>query len=237
MFKILLLLFKTAKLGKLALTGGTMLLSVVAYAWIFGWRYAVGFVGLIFVHEMGHYIAARQRGLDVGAPTFIPFVGAWIELKERPHDAETEAYVGMAGPLAGSLGALACWFVARETDSQLFLALAYAGFFLNLFNLIPVSPFDGGRISAVLSPRLWLLGAPMLVALFLWRPSPLLILMAILAAPQVMQAIRGFTSPEHQAYYAADGETRLAYGLLYLGLAAFLAVFCFELHGQLPHVR
>jgi Zn-dependent protease len=235
--KLLLLLLNGAKLGKLALTGGSMLLSVVAYAWIFGWWYAAGFVGLIFVHEMGHYVAARRRGLDVGAPTFIPFVGAWVSLKDMPHDAETEAYIGMAGPLIGSLGALLCYFAARETGSTLLLALAYSGFFLNLFNLIPLSPFDGGRITAVLSPRLWLLGAPMLVGLFLWRPSPLLILMAILAAPQVMQAIRGFRSPEQQAYYAVDAETRLTYGLLYLGLAAFLAIMCYELHEQLPRAH
>lgn len=237
MLKLLLLLLNGAKLGKLALTGGSMLLSVVAYAWIFGWWYAVGFVGLIFVHEMGHYVAARRRGLDVGAPTFIPFVGAWVSLKDMPHDAETEAYIGIAGPLIGSLGALVCYFAARETGSTLLLALAYSGFFLNLFNLIPLSPFDGGRITAVLSPRLWLLGAPMLVGLFLWRPSPLLILMAILAAPQVMQAIRGFRSPEQQAYYAVDAETRLTYGLLYLGLAAFLAIMCYELHEQLPRAH
>ena len=78
MIKTLLLLLQAGKLGKVMLTGGTMLLSVIAYSLVFGWRYAIGFVGLIFVHEMGHYIAARQRGLDVGAPTFIPFVGAWI---------------------------------------------------------------------------------------------------------------------------------------------------------------
>ncbi|WP_300614859.1 site-2 protease family protein [Dokdonella sp.] len=232
--KLLLLLLNGAKLGKLLLTGGTMLLSVVAYAFVFGWRYAAGFVGLILVHEMGHYVAARRRGLDVGAPTFIPFVGAWIELKEQPRDAETEAYIGMAGPLAGSLGALACYYAARATGSDLLLALAYAGFFLNLFNLIPVSPFDGGRISAVISPRLWLLGAPLLVGLFFWRPSPLLILMAILAAPKVMEALRGFRSAEQQAYYLADAETRLSYAVLYLGLAGFLAVMCHELHAELP---
>lgn len=232
--KLLWLLLGGAKLGKLALTGGSMLLSIVAYAWLFGWGYAVGFVLLILIHEMGHYLAARRRGLDVGAPTFIPFVGAWIELKQQPHDAETEAYVGMAGPLVGTLGALAFYAAARATGSDLLLALAYAGFFLNLFNLIPVSPFDGGRISAVISPRLWLLGAPLLIALFLWRPSPLLVLMAILAAPQVMQALRGFSAPEQQAYYLADAETRTSYAALYLGLAGFLAVMCHELHAQLP---
>src|SRR5215218_4525998 len=125
MIKALLLLLKAGKLGK-------MLLSVIAYSWIFGWWYAAGFVALIFVHEIGHYIAARQRGLDVGAPTFIPFVGAWIQLKDMPHNAETEAYVGIAGPLAGTLAALACFYLARNYDSTLLLALAYAGFFLNL---------------------------------------------------------------------------------------------------------
>ena len=183
MIKTLLLLLKAGKLGKVLLSGGTMLLSVIAYSWIFGWWYAVGFVGLIFVHEMGHFIAARQRGLDVGAPTFIPFVGAWIELKDMPRDAETEAYVGIAGPLAGTLGALACFYLARNYDSRLLLALAYAGFFLNLFNLMPLAPFDGGRVTAVISPKLWLIGVPILVGLFFYRPSPLLILMAFIAAP------------------------------------------------------
>lgn len=95
MLKLIALLFTAGKFSKLLLTGGTMLLSVFAYALVYGWRYAVGFVLLIFVHEMGHYVAARRRGLQVGAPTFIPFVGAWIQLKDLPHDAETEAYVGM----------------------------------------------------------------------------------------------------------------------------------------------
>jgi Zn-dependent protease len=89
MIKALLLLLKAGKLGKILLSGGTMLLSVIAYSWIFGWWYAVGFVALIFVHEMGHYVAARQRGLAVGAPTFIPFVGAWVQLIDMPHNAET----------------------------------------------------------------------------------------------------------------------------------------------------
>ncbi|WP_409997699.1 site-2 protease family protein [Bradyrhizobium sp. SZCCHNRI3043] len=88
------------------MSGGTMLLSLVVYAGIWGWRYAAGFIALLFAHEMGHYIAARQRGLDVGAPAFIPFVGAWIALKEQPVDVETEAYVALAGPLVGTAAAL-----------------------------------------------------------------------------------------------------------------------------------
>jgi Zn-dependent protease len=236
--KALLLLLGGLKLGKVLLTGGTMLISVFAYALIFGWAYAVGFVLLIFVHEMGHYLAARQRGLNVGAPTFIPFVGAWIQLKEMPHDAETEAYVGMAGPFAGTVGALACYTLARHYDSNLLLALSYAGFFLNLFNLIPLSPLDGGRITAVISPRLWLIGVPILIALFFYRPSPMLIVIALLAAPQVMAAIKHDDhAPETRAYYNASVETRFTYAVYYLGLAAFLAVMVHDVHQMLGAVR
>ena len=236
--KLLLTLLAAGKLGKVLLSGGTMLLSVIAYAFVFGWRYAAGFVGLLLVHELGHYLSARQRGLDVGLPTFIPFVGAWVELKEQPHDVETEAWVGLAGPLLGSLGALACYFWARETDSRLLLALAYAGFFLNLFNLIPLSPFDGGRVTAVLSPRIWLLGAPVLVGLFLWRPSPLLVLMAVLAAPQLVKAWKfDPEAPENAAYYATTAETKLTYAMSYIGLLGFLAVMAHDTHEMLGALR
>ena len=236
--KLLILVLSSLKLGKILMTSGTMLLSIAAYALLFGWAFAAGFVLLILVHEMGHYLAARQRGLDVGAPTFIPFVGAWIELKETPMDAETEAYVGLAGPLAGTLGALACYYLGREQGSQLLLALAYSGFMLNLFNLIPVSPFDGGRITSVISPKLWLLGFPMLVGLFFYHPNPLLILMAILALPQVIAVFRGRTTPEDKPdYYQASMETRVSYGLFYLGLAVFLIFMTTGLHEQLGVLR
>ncbi|MSQ59405.1 MAG: site-2 protease family protein [Betaproteobacteria bacterium] len=238
MTKLLLLLFSGLKFGKILTTGGTMLISVVVYAFIFGWWYAVGFVLLIFVHEMGHYIAARRRGLDVGAPTFIPFVGAWIQLKDLPHDAETEAYIGLAGPLIGTIGALVCYFFARSYDSDLLLALAYSGFFLNLFNLIPLSPFDGGRITAAISPKLWLVGAPMLIALFFYRPSPLLILMALIAAPQVWKAIKfDPNAPENAAYYTVPSAKRWEYAIWYIGLAAFLAVMSHDVHEMLQGVR
>lgn len=234
MIKLLLLLFKGAKFGKVLLTGGTMLLSVFAYGLIYGWPYAVGFVGLIFIHEMGHYIAARQRGLNVGAPTFIPFVGAWIEMKEMPHNVETEAYVGLGGPLLGTLGALGCYFLARSTDSNLLLALAYAGLFLNLFNLIPISPLDGGRITAVLSPRIWLLGVPILIGVFLWRPSPMLIIIALMAAPQLMKAWKyDASAPENQIYYAISNQTRFSYAAYYVLLTGFLAVMTHDVYEML----
>lgn len=238
MIKLLLGLLAAGKLGKVLFSGGTMLLSVFAYALIYGAPYAIGFVALILVHEMGHYLAARQRGLDVGLPTFIPFVGAWIQLKDLPHDVETEAWVGLAGPLLGTVGALACYFFYRSNGEPLMLALAYAGFFLNLFNLIPVSPFDGGRITAIISPRVWLLGVPIMVGLFFWRPSPLLILMVILAAPQVWKAIKfDPNAPENAAYYAVEPAKRLEYAAYYILLAAFLAVMTSDVHDMLQQLH
>ena len=232
--KLLLLLFSGLKFGKLLASGGTMLLSLLVYAAIYGWRYAAGFIALLFVHEMGHYIAARHKGLPVGLPTFIPFVGAWIELKQMPHDAQTEAFVGLGGPLLGTVGATLCYLLARTWDADWLLAVSYAGFFLNLFNLIPLSPFDGGRITAVLSPRIWLLGVPVLVALFFWRPSPILILFAILAYPQVMKALRfRKDSIEAQTYYAVPAAVKWEYGTYYLVLAAFLALMTHDVHEML----
>jgi len=236
--KFVLLLLTGLKFGKLLTTGGTMLLSVATYAWIYGWRYAVGFVGLLFVHEMGHFIAARQRGLAVGAPTFIPLFGAWVEMKDRPADVETEAHVALAGPFLGALGAFAVYFWALQADSTLLLAVSYSGFFLNLFNLLPVSPLDGGRITAIMSPRIWLIGAPLMVALLLYRPSPTLMIVAILAAPQVWRAWNyDPNAAENRAYYHVPMKVRVEYGLIYLGLTAVLAIMTYSVHEMLSSGR
>ena len=193
---------------------------------------------LIFIHEMGHYIAAKQRNLDVGAPMFIPFLGAWIEMKELPCDAETEAHVGLGGPLLGTVGAIGCYVVGQSTGEHIWLALAYVGFLINLFNLIPMSPFDGGRITAVLSPRIWFLGVPVLIAIFFIRPSPILIIVAILAAPQLLKAWRyDPDAPENKAYYGVTNEIRMRYGAWYIGLAAYLAVMMQTTHVQLAGVH
>jgi Zn-dependent protease len=234
MIKLILLLFSGLKLGKILLSGGSMLLALGVYAMIYGWRYAAGFIALLFVHEMGHYLAARHKGLNVGLPTFIPFVGAWIELKDLPHDAQTEAYVGLGGPLLGAAGATVCYLLARSWGLDWLLAVSYSGFFLNLFNLIPVSPLDGGRITAVLSPRIWLLGVPVLVGLFVWRPSPMLLIIAIMAWPQLWKAWKYRNdSEEAQTYYAVPAAVKWEYGTYYLVLAAFLAMMCHDVHEML----
>jgi Zn-dependent protease len=232
--KMLLLLLSGLKWGKLATTGGTMLLSLAVYATIWGWPYAAGFIALMFAHEMGHYVAARQRGLNVGAPTFIPFLGAWISLKDQPHDVRTEAYVAIAGPLVGTVSAVAVYLWGRWTDNTLLLAIAYAGLFLNLFNLLPISPLDGGRITAIISPRVWLIGAPMMLAMRFYRPSPVLAIIAIMAFPQLIKAWKyDPKAPENLAYYGVALQTKLEYGGLYLALTAYLSVTTFEVHEML----
>jgi Zn-dependent protease len=229
-----LILLSGLKWGKLATSGGSMLLSLVVYATIWGLRYAAGFIALLFAHEMGHYVAARQRGLNVGAPAFIPFVGAWIALEDQPVNVETEAYVAIAGPVVGTIAALAVYLWARSEDSGLLLAIAYSGLFLNLFNLLPISPLDGGRVTAVLSPRIWFLGVPILLALMLYRPSPMLVIVVILAVPQLMKAWRyDPQAPENLAYYGVPLQTKFEYGAAYLALAALLAVMTYDVHEML----
>jgi Zn-dependent protease len=218
-------ILKSGLLGKVLLSALTILLSVGSYALLYSWKFGLGLVALIFCHEMGHYLAARQKGLDVGLPMFIPFVGAFIALKEKPHSARVEAYVAYAGPFVGSLAAFAVYYWGRSTDSGFLLSLAQVGFLINLFNLIPLHPLDGGRITAVISPRIWLLGVPLLIAVWFYQPSSMLILIAIMSFPQLIKAWKyDPKAPENAAYYEADAGVRFEYAFLYLCLAVVLAL-------------
>src|SRR5207248_5062107 len=152
----------------------SIFISFGFYLWYGGVWFAVGLIVLLFVHEMGHVIEARRQGLPVSAPMFIPFLGAMITMRELPHDAWREARIGIAGPLLGSLGALAVYAVAVAYDSRSLKAIAFLGFLINLFNLLPASPLDGGRIAAALHPAMWFLGVLGLVALVVYRPNPIL---------------------------------------------------------------
>jgi Zn-dependent protease len=241
MIKLLLVLLKFAKFGPALKSAAFMLVSVGAYALLFGWRYALGFVLLLFMHEMGHYIAARRLGMNVGLPTFIPFVGAWIELKDRPLSVQQEAHIAFAGPFAGTLAAAAVLGLALHERSTLLLALAYAGFFLNLFNLIPISPFDGGRIIAILSPKVWFVGLPVLVGVFLWIPSPMFLMILLLLAPTIYGALKsawkGEVPAHNPRYYEVPMDARVRYASYYILLLSFLCVMTFRTHQQIEAVR
>lgn len=207
---------------KVFTTGASMLVSIAAYAWIWGLPFAIGFVLLIFIHELGHVLELRRLGVPATAPLFIPFLGAVIGMKELPDDAWKEARVGLAGPILGSVGAAACWIAAELTGSELLMALAFVGFFLNLFNLIPITPLDGGRAAAALHPAFWFVGLLLMVGLVVVAPNPILILIVILGALDLWRRWR--ERGQAAAYYDIPLWQRLTVGVVYLGLAAALAL-------------
>lgn len=188
---------------------------------MWGWRFAVGFVLLLLVHECGHLIVAKKFGLKVGAPIFIPFMGAFIALKEQPRNAWMEACVGIGGPLLGTVGAVVCNVLGETFDSPVFTALAWFGYFLNLFNLTPVGMLDGGRIVSALSRWLWIPGFAILLW-FGWRyPNFIVWLMIIASLPRIVSLFRKRTD-EEQRYYEVTPARRWTMSFAYFGLIAFL---------------
>jgi Zn-dependent protease len=214
--KLLIPLLKVTKLSTLL----TMVLSVWVYAQLWGLAFAVGFVLLIFVHELGHALVMRQQGIPAGAPVFIPLIGAVIAMKGRPRDAWVEALVGIGGPVLGSAGALACLVVGWATGSLFWHALAYTGFMLNLFNLIPISPLDGGRIVGVISRWLWVAGYAVGIVVLLATRSPLLFLVLLLG----LFGLRGSVRGPHAGYFEVDPRRRWIMAAAYFGLLALLSV-------------
>jgi Zn-dependent protease len=220
--KGLLLLLPKAKF---LITSGSMLVSIVAYASIWGWKFGVGFVLLLLVHEYGHVIQLRREGVrDASAPIFIPFLGALIWSKSLGKDAAAEARVGLAGPLLGSVGAAVCLVLYAVTGNHLFQALAFTGFFLNLFNLLPVGFLDGARAAAALSPWVWLLGVAGMGVLIAIAPNPIILLIAALSIYETWIRFRQFRAGGDavSAYYAISRRDRLAIGATYLALIVVL---------------
>jgi Zn-dependent protease len=207
---------------KVVTTGVSMAVSIAAYAWIWGLPFAVGLVLLIFVHELGHVLELRRQGVPASAPLFIPFLGAVIGMKQLPDDAWKEARVALAGPLLGSVGAAALWGVGEATDSELLVALAFTGFLLNLFNLVPLTPLDGGRAVAALHPAIWLVGLVLMVGLVIVEPNPILLIIVVLGALDLWRRWR--ERGEDAEYYRVPATRRLAVAVTYLGLAAALAL-------------
>lgn len=209
---------------KVVTVAGSMIVSVGAYALLGGWWFGVGLVGLIFVHEMGHVLALRRQGVPASAPLFIPFLGAAIGMKKMPENAWREAEVALAGPLLGSLGAAAVWAAGSYYHSRFLIALAFIGFFINLFNLIPIVPLDGGRAVAALHSAIWLLGLVGLVLLAVLRPSPILPLVIVIGSLELWRRWKGRKLPGFAGYYRVTPWQRTAVATAYLGLAVVLVV-------------
>lgn len=225
--KLKALLFLLPKL-KIFTTSASMLVSIAAYAWIWGWAFAVGFVLLLLLHELGHVIQLRREGVEASAPMFIPFLGAVIAAKSMGDDAAAEARVGLAGPVLGSIAALVPLAIWLVTGNEFWQALAYVGFFINLLNLLPVLPLDGGRAMAALSPWVWVAGFAGLVALTIAFPNPILLLVLLFGGFESWRRWKARKSPESRAYHDIPARTRALVAVVYLGLAALLAVGVYE---------
>ena len=209
---------------KLFSTSASMLVSIVAYQLIFGWAFAVGFVLLLLLHELGHVIQLRREGVEASAPMFIPFLGAVISAKSLGGNAAAEARVGLAGPILGSIATLVPLGIWLATGSDFWRALAYIGFFLNLFNLLPVLPLDGGRAMAALSPYVWAVGFAGLIALTFLFPNPILLLVLLFGGIESWRRWKERNTPKGRAYNRVPPRTRALVAVVYLSLAALLGV-------------
>jgi Zn-dependent protease len=209
---------------KLLATFGSAFVSIAAYALLWGWPFAAGFVALLFLHELGHVIQLRREGIRASAPMFIPFLGAVISARSLGSDAAAEARVGLAGPILGSLASVVPLAIWLATGSDFWRALAYIGFFLNLFNLLPVLPLDGGRAMAALSPAIWLVGLVALVAVAVAFPNPILFLILIFGGLESWRRWRARNTAAGREYHRVSARTRALVAATYLGLAGLLAV-------------
>jgi len=212
--------------AKVLTTSGTMLVSIAAYSLIWGWKFALGFVVLLFVHEMGHVIQLRREGIEASAPMFIPFLGAAVMAKSLGDDATAEARVGLAGPILGTLGCLALLPVALTTGEDFWYALVFTGLFLNLFNLLPVVPLDGGRAMAALSPWMWFVGLFAMAVLAFAYPNPIILIILVLAIFETYRRWKARKSGDEKviAYYRVKPAHRLAILGVYLGLIVVCVV-------------
>lgn len=220
---LLAMLAAGAAKSKVLLSAGSALISIVAYGAAFGWAFAVGFVALLLAHEMGHVIQLRREGILASAPVFIPFLGAVIGARSLGGNALAEARVGLAGPVLGTAAAILVAIPAALTGSHLLAAIAYTGFLINLFNLLPVVPLDGGRAMAAVSPWLWGLGLGGLIALLLITHTVVLLVVVVLSALELGGRARRVRGADAE-YYRVPSGWRLVIGGVYLMLLGALTV-------------
>lgn len=219
-WKVVFAAAKALPFAKVFLTAGTMGLSIFLYALRSGFPFAIGFILLILVHEMGHGWAMKQAGIRSGWPVFIPFFGAFISMKDAPQHPTIEARVAYAGPLAGTAAALVCAAIGLAAKSPFFLALANIGFFLNLFNLVPLGFLDGARIARVFSRGAWIVGAILLGGMFFVSPSPQLLLIGLMGLSAVFRR----DNSDLELVTPAD---RRSWAIRYFGLCFFLGAAIF----------
>jgi Zn-dependent protease len=202
-----------------SVAGGSMLVTVAAYAVKWPLGLVLGFVIITFIHELGHAVVIRARGLRAGVMVFIPFVGGAVTLKDQPRSAWVDAQIGLAGPMAGAIASLVALQIFKWTGNPLYLSIAFVGFSINLLNLLPIGILDGGRISGAITKWMWLFGGAALVYKTFTQGNPLLVLVLILAAFQVYSAI---VNEKDSRFYEITGAQRATVAVFYFALLVFL---------------
>lgn len=236
-FKTVLLVLLNLKWFALGLKifwfAGSFLASVWFYALFWGWKFGAIFVVLIAVHEFGHWLTMRFYGVPSSLPFFIPGMGALVNMRGRPPSAFHESLIALAGPLAGALGCAVCAYVGFTQHENFWLAAAYLGMLINLFNLAPVMPLDGGRIVGSISPRIWVGGLALFVAamVFYHLFNPLIVILILLSIPQIIAAWKGRLDPH---YYSVSLTQRIGITCAYFALAAFLFAGMLATHVSVP---
>lgn len=211
------------KLGSTAAMAASAAVSLAVYAWAFGFKFAVGFVMLLLVHEFGHVLASRIVGIGSTEPMFVPFIGAVISLRRQPVNAKMEANIAIGGPAAGTLSALGCLVVYLWTDSSLMLVLTLTACMLNLFNLIPLLPLDGGRIALAISPHIWLVGDIVLVILLVYTSNVFILLILLFSFVHLWMEDKD-TGGINEDYYQLNIKQRLTVAWWYFGLLIVLGI-------------
>jgi Zn-dependent protease len=226
--------FEGFGVAQMLVTGGSMLVSFVAYALKWQWQLAIGIVVVLFVHELGHAVVIRARGLRAGAMVFIPFIGGAVTLRRYPRSVFVDAQIGLAGPIAGTIASFFCLWIYRILGPggghELYLVIANVGFVLNLFNLTPVRPLDGGRIAAAITKWMWVFGALIVFGLMVLLRNPLLVVLFLVAVAQIWGAIR---REQIKRFYAITPRKRVGVAVVYFSLVAVLAWASIATHAML----
>ena len=208
--------------SKFLLTGFSFLASIFFYAAFFGWKFGIVFVLLIAVHELGHVIFVRGYGFKTPAMVFVPGLGAFTTWNaDGKQTVYQESVIAFGGPLLGTLGGLVCFAYGAITNEPFWYAAANTAFFLNLFNMIPLGVFDGGRMTGAISPVLWIAGFVLVIVAaiaFHWW-SPILLLIVIFSIPRVVSVWRGTLDSR---FYAVTARERIVMSIAYFGLLAVL---------------
>ena len=212
--------FEGFGLMQFSVAGVSMGLSIWAMALKAPLRLVLGFVGVIVIHEIGHAVAIRAKGLHAGVMVFIPFIGGAVTLKDQPRSAYDDAQIGLAGPVAGTFASLVVLQIYKWTGQPLYLAIAAAGFAVNLLNLLPIGMLDGGRISAAVTKWMWVFGGGVLVYKVVKQPNPLMLLIIVLVAFQVYLSIA--REKDDKAFYDVTISQRVFVAIAYFGLVIFL---------------